>query len=214
MSSAAATTRAEEQIASLYDPANNGTIRYDALNRPISVISSAANTASAVGYRQSALTWDTLGRLSTQSIRARNNRARRGLAVMSSSRSQSVTQWGGGETGKASHTDLPTGSVRMDYRRFTRLNNGYSKKLAHHEAAAAPFVATYNLTRVHSGLKTTPAVAMGVTDHVWSIPEPVDVALAVSDDEPLPPTVSPDPAPIPPPTRDRPQLRVIQGGLA
>ena len=45
MSSAAATTRAGEQIAFLYDPASNDTIRYDALNRPISVTSSAANGA-------------------------------------------------------------------------------------------------------------------------------------------------------------------------
>ncbi len=35
-------------------------------------------------------------------------------------------------------------NVRMDCRRFTRSSNGYSKKLAHHEAAVAQFVAAYN----------------------------------------------------------------------
>ena len=104
-------------------------------------------------------------------------------------------------------------NVRMDCRRFTRLSNGYSKKLAHHEAAVALFVAAYNLTRVHSKLKTTPAVAMGITDHVWSITELVDEALAFGGDEPTAP-VTPDPAPIvPPPFRGRPQFTVIQGGL-
>jgi hypothetical protein len=67
-------------------------------------------------------------------------------------------------------------NVRMDCRRFTWLSDGYSKKLAHHEAAVALFVVAYNFTRIHSALKATPAVAMGITGHVWSIAELVDVA--------------------------------------
>jgi IS1 family transposase len=106
-------------------------------------------------------------------------------------------------------------NVRMDCRRFTRLSNGYSKKLANHEAAVALFVAAYNLTRVHSALKTTPAVAMGITNHVWSIAELVDEALAAGRDEPSGPDTTPDPTSlVPSPVRGRPQLRVIQGGLA
>ena len=100
-------------------------------------------------------------------------------------------------------------NVRMDCRRFTRLSNGYSKKLAHHEAAVALFVAAYNFTRVHSTLKTTPAVAMGITDHVWSVAELVNEALTSGGGEPS----TSDPAPIIPPfVHGRPAFTVIQGG--
>lgn len=40
-------------------------------------------------------------------------------------------------------------SLRMSSRRFTRLTNGFSKKLEHHEAAVSLYVAHYNLCRVH-----------------------------------------------------------------
>jgi hypothetical protein len=102
----------------------------------------------------------------------------------------------------------------MDVRRFTRSTNGYSKKLAHHEAAVALFVAAYNFTRVHSKFGTTPAVAMGITNHVWSIAELVDEALAAGGDDPSAPSAPPDPMPVPPPVRGRPQFAVIRGGLA
>lgn len=102
-------------------------------------------------------------------------------------------------------------NVRMDCRRFTRLSNGYSKKLAHHEAAVALFVAAYNLTRVHGTLKTTPAVAMGITDHVWSIAELVDEALHSVGPEPADPQTPPRQAPVP--VGGRPQFTIIQGGL-
>ncbi len=68
-------------------------------------------------------------------------------------------------------------SIRMASRRFTRLTNGFSKKLDCHVAAVALYVAHYNLCRVHESLtpsakhQTTPAMALGITDHVWSIGE-------------------------------------------
>ena len=104
-------------------------------------------------------------------------------------------------------------NVRMDCRRFTRLTNGYSKKLANHEAAVALFVAAYNLTRVHSAFKTTPAMAMGLTDHAWSIAELVDEALYAGGNEPSKPPAPIGPAPISSRMRGRPHLTVIQGGL-
>jgi hypothetical protein len=58
-------------------------------------------------------------------------------------------------------------SLRMGQRRFTRLTNGFSKKLDNHVAAVALYVAHYNLCRVHEALKTTPAKALGVTDRAW-----------------------------------------------
>ncbi len=50
-------------------------------------------------------------------------------------------------------------SLRMASRRFTRLTNGFSKKLEHHIAAVGLYVAHYNFCRVHEALRTTPGVA-------------------------------------------------------
>ena len=60
-------------------------------------------------------------------------------------------------------------SLRMGQRRFTRLTNGFSKKLDNHVAAVALYVAHYNLCRVHEALKGTPAKALGVVDRTWAI---------------------------------------------
>ncbi|MGO9265738.1 MAG: hypothetical protein ACLQBA_12790 [Candidatus Binataceae bacterium] len=57
-------------------------------------------------------------------------------------------------------------SSRMQMRRFTRLTNGFSKKLESHAAAVALWVSFYNLCRVHETLRCTPAMALGVTDHI------------------------------------------------
>ena len=56
----------------------------------------------------------------------------------------------------------------MGSRRFTRLTNGFSKKLDNHVAAVALYVAHYNLCRTHEALRTTPAKALGVADRAWS----------------------------------------------
>lgn len=69
-------------------------------------------------------------------------------------------------------------NLRMSQRRFTRLVNAFSKKLENHVAAVSLYVAHYNLCRVHEALRVTPAMQLGITDHVWSIGELIDVALA------------------------------------
>jgi len=61
--------------------------------------------------------------------------------------------------------------VRLFTRRFTRLTLGYSKKLQNLKYAVALFVAHFNFCRVHSAHKQTPAMAAGLTDHVWTIAE-------------------------------------------
>src|SRR5712672_3369318 len=53
-------------------------------------------------------------------------------------------------------------SLRMGSRRFTRLTNGFSKKLDNHVAAVALYVAHYNLCRIHEALRTTPAKALAL----------------------------------------------------
>ena len=60
-------------------------------------------------------------------------------------------------------------TLRMSMRRFTRLTNAFSKKLANHHAMVALFMMYYNYSRKHATLKTTPAVAAGVTDREWSV---------------------------------------------
>ena len=68
-------------------------------------------------------------------------------------------------------------SSRMQMRRFTRLSNGFSKKLESHCAAVALWISFYNLCRVHETLRCTPAMALGVSDHIWTIGELVQAAL-------------------------------------
>jgi hypothetical protein len=62
-------------------------------------------------------------------------------------------------------------SKRMAFRRFTRLTNGYSKRVVNHAAAVSLYTAHFNWVRVHETLRTTPAVAAGVADHIWSVAE-------------------------------------------
>jgi IS1 family transposase len=68
-------------------------------------------------------------------------------------------------------------TLRMQQRRFARLTNAFSKKLENHAAAVALYVAHYNFCRVHETLRVTPAMQLGVADHVWAIGELVDAAL-------------------------------------
>ena len=106
-------------------------------------------------------------------------------------------------------------NVRMDCRRFTRLSNGYSKKLDNHESAVSLFVACYNFCRPHSALRgATPAMALGLTDHPWSIAELMDAADEAGSNAPEPyaPPQLPPPSPMPAPVHERPQFTVIQGG--
>jgi hypothetical protein len=62
-------------------------------------------------------------------------------------------------------------TMRMGMRRFTRLTNGFSKKVQNLEAAVALHFMHYNFCRVHQTLKTTPAVDAGIADHVWTLAE-------------------------------------------
>jgi len=70
-----------------------------------------------------------------------------------------------------SHSERLNLSLRMSLRRLTRLTNGHSKSWKHHEAMLGLFFAWYNFVRVHSTIKTTPAVAQGLTDHAWTMEE-------------------------------------------
>src|SRR5439155_9468626 len=64
-------------------------------------------------------------------------------------------------------------TMRMGMRRFTRLTNGFSKKVENHAAMVTVHFMYYNFGRVHSSLPklTTPAMAAGISDHVWTCDE-------------------------------------------
>jgi hypothetical protein len=57
--------------------------------------------------------------------------------------------------------------MRMSMRRFTRLTNAFSKKVQNLVCAVSLHFAYYNFCRVHKSLGTTPAMAAGLSDHVW-----------------------------------------------
>ena len=59
--------------------------------------------------------------------------------------------------------------------RFTRLTNAFSKKLENHALSVALHYMHYNFCRIHKTLRITPAMAAGVTDHVWSIADIVSI---------------------------------------
>lgn len=62
-------------------------------------------------------------------------------------------------------------TMRQSMRRFTRRTNGFSKKYENHCHAVALHFLYYNFARIHSTLRVTPAMAAGISDHVWSLEE-------------------------------------------
>jgi hypothetical protein len=79
-----------------------------------------------------------------------------------------------------SHVERQNLSMRMGMRRFTRLTNGFSKKLEQHENALALYFMNYNFVRIHQTLRVSPAMAAGVTDKLWSLD---DVVVLIEADE-------------------------------
>ena len=78
----------------------------------------------------------------------------------------------------------PNLTMRMNMRRFTRLTNGFSKKVENHKHAVALFTMHYNfcrshmtLTKANRGIHTTPAMAAGIANHVWTLADVVALVL-------------------------------------
>jgi IS1 family transposase len=74
-----------------------------------------------------------------------------------------------------SYSERSNLSVRMHTRRFTRLTNAFSKKIENHAHSVALFAMYCNFVRIHKTLRTTPAMAAGVTSRLWEIGDIVDV---------------------------------------
>jgi IS1 family transposase len=65
-------------------------------------------------------------------------------------------------------------TMRMSMRRLTRLTNAFSKKVENLRAAVGLHFAHYNFVRIHRSLRIAPAMAAGVSDHLWSMEELIE----------------------------------------
>src|SRR5476649_1195175 len=65
-------------------------------------------------------------------------------------------------------------TMRTSMRRFTRLTNGFSKKIENMQAAVALHFTHYNFVRMHKTLRMTPTMAAGVETGLWSLTELVE----------------------------------------
>jgi hypothetical protein len=77
---------------------------------------------------------------------------------------------------RTSHVERANLSVRTHLRRFTRLSLGFSKTPEHLTAAVDLCMAFFNFCRVHQTLRVTPAMQAGLTDHIWTVQELLEVA--------------------------------------
>jgi IS1 family transposase len=68
-------------------------------------------------------------------------------------------------------------NMRMNMRRFTRLTNAFSKKIENHIHALALFHMHHNFCRVHQTLRVTPAMEAGISQHVWSVSELINLTV-------------------------------------
>jgi len=79
-----------------------------------------------------------------------------------------------------SHVERQNLTMRMHMRRFTRLTNAFSKKFENHMHMVALYTVWYNFIRIHKTLKTSPAMAAGVSATLWSMDDLVAMMGAVA----------------------------------
>ena len=68
-----------------------------------------------------------------------------------------------------SYVERNNKTMRMHMRRFTRLTDGFSKKVENHAYAVALHMMYYNFVRIHTKLRMSPAMAAGVSDRLWEV---------------------------------------------
>lgn len=81
-----------------------------------------------------------------------------------------------------SHVERSNLTIRMQQRRFTRLTNGFSRKMENLERAVSLHFMHYSFCRRHQTIKTTPAFKAGVADHVWTLREIAELPERYADD--------------------------------
>lgn len=67
--------------------------------------------------------------------------------------------------------------LRMGVRRYTRLVNAHSKKFENHAAMTALHFAHYNFVKLHSSIRCSPAMAVGIESTLWSMDQLVGTTL-------------------------------------
>jgi IS1 family transposase len=102
-------------------------------------------------------------------------RARYSPAECCGTRTHRVSGHPEGAQISTSYVERQNLTMRMHMRRFTRLTNGFSKKIENHAHAVALYFMYYNFAKVHSTLRVTPAMEAGVSDHVWTLEEIVSL---------------------------------------
>ncbi len=111
----------------------------------------------------------------------RETEARYSPAECIGTREIEVTGYPDPEHISTSHVERQNLTMRMSIRRFTRLTNGFSKKVDNHFWAIALHYMHYNFCRVHQTLRVTPAMEAGVADHIWTIEELVALLPALEN---------------------------------
>lgn len=91
--------------------------------------------------------------------------------VCTGAHKETVTGFPDASKASTSHVERQNLSMRMGMRRFTRLTNGFSKKVQNHAYAVAIYYMHYNFGRIHKTLRVTPAMQAGIADHVWTLEE-------------------------------------------
>ena len=76
------------------------------------------------------------------------------------------------------YVERNNGTMRHHIGRMRRLCLAFSKKLPNHRAAVALNYAWYNFGTVVKTIRVTPAMAAGLTDHIWTLEEFMDRVLA------------------------------------
>ena len=76
-------------------------------------------------------------------------------------------------------------TMRVHMSRFTRLTNGFSKKVEAHANAVALHFMYYNFVRTHKTLRVMPAMAAGVADKLWEITDIVALIEAKEAEKPM-----------------------------
>ncbi len=104
-------------------------------------------------------------------------------AECASTRKMKIKGYPAIENVSTSYVERQNLTMRMHVRRFTRLTNAFSKKVENHAYAVALHFMYYNFIKVHHTLRVTPAMAAGLTDHLWDID---DIVALVDANEEVP----------------------------
>jgi hypothetical protein len=79
-----------------------------------------------------------------------------------------------------SYVECQNWTARTSMRRYTRLSNGFSRKIENHAAAVALNYFAYNFIKIHRTLRVSPAMAAGVTSRLFDVS---DIVATLEDAE-------------------------------